>query len=48
MTRAVKSVEPGAAEVMNGVTPGELKVVSLDRAAVRAGARVRIEAEVRR
>jgi HlyD family secretion protein len=37
-----------AVEVLNGVAPGELVVVSLDRTAVRAGARVRIEGEVRR
>ena len=37
-----------AVEVLNGVSPGELVVVSLDRTAVRAGARVRIESEVRR
>jgi HlyD family secretion protein len=35
-------------EIATGVTPGELVVVSLDRAEVKAGARVRIAAEVSR
>jgi HlyD family secretion protein len=35
-------------EITSGVTPGEVIVVSLDRPEVKAGAHVRIEAEVRR
>jgi HlyD family secretion protein len=37
-----------AVEIVSGLTAGELVVVSLDRAEVRAGAMVRIESEVQR